>query len=68
MGHLRYGFVSGSDHQPADRKLAEIISEYGRASRSFGEYSSLILFLELRDKTRTVLEYEAFLGIVKPGQ
>ncbi|MGG4480418.1 YqcI/YcgG family protein [Paenibacillus illinoisensis] len=60
MGHLRYGFVSGSDHQPADRKLAEIISEYGRASRSFGEYSSLILFLELRDKTRTVLEYEAF--------
>ncbi|MGF9696187.1 YqcI/YcgG family protein [Paenibacillus sp. MABNR03] len=58
MGHLRYGFVSYLDPGSADRRLADIITEYGRESRSFGDYSSLIVFFELEKTMRTVLDYE----------
>lgn len=59
LGHLRYGFVPDPWNESAARKLAEIVSEYGKASRSFGDYSSLVVFFEAEDQIREVLEYEA---------
>lgn len=59
LGHLRYGFAPHPWHESAGRKLAEIIAEYGKSSRSFGDYSSLVVFFEAEDKAREVLAYES---------
>ncbi|KWX81103.1 hypothetical protein AMQ84_01050 [Paenibacillus riograndensis] len=59
LGHFRYGFAPSPWHESAGRKLAEIIAEYGKSSRSFGDYSSLVVFFEAEEKVRDVLEYEA---------
>lgn len=59
LGHLRYVFMPAPLHESAGRKLAEAIAEYGRASRTFGDYSSLVVFFETEEKVRDVMEYEA---------
>ncbi|MBT2292825.1 YqcI/YcgG family protein [Paenibacillus albidus] len=58
LGHLRYGFVPNPSHESAGRKLTELIAEYGKSSRSFGDYTSLVVFFESEEKVRDVLEYE----------
>lgn len=58
MGHLRYGFVPNALHESTARELAEIIAEYGEHSRSFGDYSSLVLFFEPEETRKEILEYE----------
>lgn len=58
LGHLRYGFAPSPWHDSAGPELAQIIAEYGRASRAFGDYSSLIVFFEAEENVREVLAYE----------
>ncbi|MDR6717556.1 YqcI/YcgG family protein [Paenibacillus sp. 2003] len=58
LGHLRYGFVSNFGDESAERNVSDILKEYGECSRSFGEYSSLILFFEKEKEIRDVLAYE----------
>lgn len=58
LGHLRFGFAPSPWDGSAGPELAEIIAEYGRASRSFGDYSSLVVFFEAEDNVREVLAYE----------
>ncbi|MDO7905575.1 YqcI/YcgG family protein [Paenibacillus sp. JX-17] len=58
QGHLRYSFVSHPWSGSAGREMAEILAEYGRSSRSFGDYSSLVIFFEPEEEIRSVLEYE----------
>ncbi|WP_339278096.1 YqcI/YcgG family protein [Paenibacillus sp. FSL W8-0426] len=58
LGHLRYGFVSNSGNGSAGSQLAAIIAEYGQYSRSFGDYSSLVVFFEPGDNVEDVLSYE----------
>lgn len=58
LGHLRFGFVPNSDNETAEYHLSRILKEYGESSRSFGEYSSLVIFFEKEDEIRDVLGYE----------
>lgn len=58
LGHLRYGFAPSPWDDLAGPELAEIIAEYGRTSRSFGDYSSLVVFFEAEENVRDVLAYE----------
>jgi FPC/CPF motif-containing protein YcgG len=59
LGHLRYAFLPHPWHGSAGLKLAETIGEYGKASRDYGEYSSLVVFFQPGEKAKDVLEYEA---------
>lgn len=59
LGHLRYGFLPNPWHESSGHKLAEIIELYGGSSRSFGDYSSLVIFFEAEENYRNVLEYES---------
>ncbi|WP_440109247.1 YqcI/YcgG family protein [Paenibacillus sp. QZ-Y1] len=58
LGHLRYGFVSPPGSESASRILSNIITEYGQSSRSFGQYSSLVIFFEKEQEIRDVIGYE----------
>ena len=58
LGHLRYGFAPSPWDDSAGPELAQIIAEYGRTSRSFGDYSSLVVFFEAEENVREVLAYE----------
>ncbi|CAI6034027.1 YqcI/YcgG family protein [Cohnella sp. JJ-181] len=57
--HLRYGYVSSPWHASAGRELGDIMAEYGGSSRSFGEYSSLIVFFNTDEADKSVSAYEA---------
>jgi len=59
LHHLRYGFVSSPWQASAGQELGEIIAEYGKASRQFGDYSSLIVFFGPEQDEKDVLAYEA---------
>ncbi|WP_458122852.1 YqcI/YcgG family protein [Paenibacillus sp. Z3-2] len=58
LDHLRYGFVSNFGDESAERYVSDMLKEYGDSARSFGEYSSLILFFEKEKEIRDVLAYE----------
>lgn len=58
LGHLRYGFAPSPWDDSVGPELAQIIAEYGRTSRSFGDYSSLVVFFEAEENVREVLAYE----------
>lgn len=58
LGHLRYGFVSCSERDLPAKQLSKIVEEYGKSSRSFGDYSSLVVFFEQENEIRSVLDYE----------
>ncbi|MDI4647065.1 YqcI/YcgG family protein [Cohnella hashimotonis] len=59
LGHLRYGFVARPWHPSAAGELGELVAEYGKASRRFGDYSSLIVFFDREPDEKDVLAYEA---------
>jgi len=58
LGHLRYGFAPSPWDDSAGPELAQIIAEYGRTARAFGDYSSLVVFFEAEENVREVLAYE----------
>ncbi|MCM3132996.1 YqcI/YcgG family protein [Paenibacillus polysaccharolyticus] len=58
LGHLRYGFVFQSKRLPLAEQLSAIVTEYGASSRSFGDYSSLVIFFENEKEPKDVLSYE----------
>ncbi|UQZ36627.1 hypothetical protein C2I18_25680 [Paenibacillus sp. PK3_47] len=58
LGHLRYAFMPAPSQESAGEKLAEAIAEYGRSSRTFGDYSSLVVFFEAEEEIREVTGYE----------
>ncbi|MFC9709621.1 YqcI/YcgG family protein [Paenibacillus sp. NPDC056933] len=58
LGHLRYGFVASPGSESAGRTLSNIIKEYGQSSRSFGQYSSLVVFFEKEQEILDVRRYE----------
>ncbi|WP_019640152.1 YqcI/YcgG family protein [Paenibacillus fonticola] len=45
-GQFRYGFVSDPRRDEAVAELAGLLGSFGEESRSFGKYTSLILFFE----------------------
>ncbi|MCK6076878.1 YqcI/YcgG family protein [Paenibacillus silvae] len=58
LGHLRYGFINRSGKTTPAEQLSRVVQEYGASSRSFGDYSSLVIFFEQEEHTEDVLTYE----------
>ncbi|WP_342551394.1 YqcI/YcgG family protein [Paenibacillus sp. FSL R7-0652] len=58
LGHLRYGFIFQSGNASPAEQLSKVVSEYGAVSRTFGNYSSLVIFFEQDQEMKDVLTYE----------
>lgn len=46
LGHLRYGFAGSPDSPDTTRELAQLLKEYTLNYKSFGKYTSLIIFFK----------------------
>ncbi|GAE37231.1 YqcI/YcgG family protein [Halalkalibacter akibai] len=60
QNHLRFSFINDPRNQQSTSQLANILREYSLLSRSFGKYSTLIVFFQTPNdlKTNTILEFE----------
>lgn len=62
LNHLRYGFVRMARDAGAAEALAELLRSYGRQSKEFGTYTSLVVFIqdatEFRNRQDGVEYYE----------
>ncbi|WP_088103270.1 YqcI/YcgG family protein [Halalkalibacter urbisdiaboli] len=46
LGHFRYGFINDPREESSVRAFATLLSEYTKHSRTFGKFTSLIVFFE----------------------
>ena len=60
QNHLRFSFINDPRNQQNTTQLANILREYSLLSRSFGKYSTLIVFFQTPNdlKANTILEFE----------
>lgn len=50
LNHLRYGFVKNTEEIDAAEQLANLLQSFGEQSRTFGSYTSLIVFIDTEAK------------------
>ncbi|WP_077624389.1 YqcI/YcgG family protein [Sediminibacillus massiliensis] len=61
MNQLRYGFIGDPRMMSTIEALADILTEYTKNAKEYGDYTSLIVFYELPEElleTCTVTDYE----------
>lgn len=52
LNQFRYGFISDPRHKDASKELARLLRDYSEQSKSYGPYTSLIVFYETNEDLR----------------
>ncbi|SNZ10256.1 hypothetical protein SAMN05421503_1644 [Terribacillus aidingensis] len=63
LGQFRYGFADDPTTEDAAKQLAGLLEEYGKNSREFGSYTSLIVFFDTAKQQELQLDVPAYFKI-----
>ncbi|WP_054956927.1 YqcI/YcgG family protein [Paenibacillus dakarensis] len=52
LNHLRYGFIGPAEENDAAKQLADLLQCFGEHSRTFGPYTSLVVFIHAKSEAQ----------------